>query len=236
MALFALSMKPNKTAALANFAEWANQYHRPDNPLWLPETNGGESGAGWVFYAVGEHSALGFSPFAIDAGLAAASESSDPAIAARIKGAADLGESYRAIAGVVPILLEQQARGNVHGFNLTKQHPSVEFSMSGLSVQVSLDQVFGHQAEFGYGLIIMTNPDARSGQVDFVGVGKGFRVIFTSRTAGKHASLAGVDDGKYVDDQWQSGRRLNGDETDQGAAWRFDSRAVHTEKVTVFSF
>ena len=51
-----------------DFVGWAKQYHRPDNPLFVPETNGGSAGAAWVFYAVGEEGALGFSPFAIDGG------------------------------------------------------------------------------------------------------------------------------------------------------------------------
>jgi hypothetical protein len=31
-------------------------------------------------------------------------------------------------------------------------------------------------------------------------------------------------------------RRLNGDENDQGKAWRFDGRQVKTEKVTLYRF
>jgi Domain of unknown function (DUF5597) len=58
----------------------------------------------------------------------------------------------------------------------------------------------------------------------------------TSRTPGKHVGLAAVEEGKYIDDQWKPGRRLNGDETDQGGAWRFDSRAIHTEKAIVFEY
>ncbi len=48
------------------FASWSNRYHRAGNPLFIPETVGGAAGAANVFYAIGEHAALGFSPFAID--------------------------------------------------------------------------------------------------------------------------------------------------------------------------
>ncbi|MGP8270135.1 MAG: hypothetical protein ACLQLH_08720 [Terracidiphilus sp.] len=33
-----------------------------------------------------------------------------------------------------------------------------------------------------------------------------------------------------------TGRRLNGDEDDQGKGWRFDSRRMSTEKVTLYRF
>ena len=220
-----------------NFAEWAKQYHRPDNPLFLPETNGGTAGAAWVFYAVGEHGALGFCPFAIDAPFAPeAAQNTDAAAISLVKGTADLGASYAAIHAVAPMLLEAQAQGNVHGFNLTRQHPSVEFTMGGFSVAVSLDFVFGREAEAGYGLVMMTAHDEASGRAEFVGVGKGFRVIFTSRTPGRGVGLAAVDEGRYEDGRWMPGRRLNGDETDQNGSWRFDPRAIHTEKATLYRY
>lgn len=220
-----------------NFSEWAGQYHRPDNPLLVPETNGGAAGAAWVFYAVGEHAALGFCPFAIDAAFAPdAAQIAEPSLIEFVKGTSDLGRSYAAINAVAPILLEQQTKGNVHGFNLSKQHPSVEFIMDDYSVQVSLDQVFGYLSDTGYGLVMMTDNGAKSGQAEFLGVGKGFRVILTSRTPGKHIGFATIDDGRYEDGKWIAARRLNGDETDQGGAWRFDPRAIHTERAVLYRY
>lgn len=40
-------------------------YHRPDNPLWIPETARSDSFAKFFFYALGED-AIGFSPFGVD--------------------------------------------------------------------------------------------------------------------------------------------------------------------------
>ncbi len=220
-----------------NFADWATQYHRPDNPLFLPETNGGAAGAAWVFYAVGEHAAMGFCPFAIDAAFSPeAALTTEPSLAALVKGTGELGQSYTAINAIAPILLEQQAKGDVHGFNLSKQHPSVEFTMKGYSVEVSLDQVFGYQSDVGYGLLMMTVDDERTGRAELLGVGRGFRVIVSSRTPGRHVGFAAIDDGRYEDGKWIAGRRLNGDETDQGGAWRFDPRAIHTERAALYRY
>jgi hypothetical protein len=199
-----------------NFSYWVNRYHREDNPLFIPETRGGAAGAANVFYAVGEHAALGFSPFAIDGFY---------------EGTADLGLSYAAIGSVAPIILEQQTKGNVHGFVLTKEHSAVEFNINGYAVRVSLDEIFGTHSENGFGLIIAT------GQNEFLGVGKGFRVMIAPRSPSPFKlGYASIDEGAYVDGKWVPGRRLNGDENDQGEYWRFDPRAIRVEKAVVYRF
>jgi hypothetical protein len=202
---------------LPNFSYWANRYYRSDNPLFIPETNGGNSGGADVFYAVGENAAIGFSPFAIDSFNA--------------EQTANLGATYSAIASVAPILLEQQSKGNVHGFSLTREHPSVEFSMNGYTVRVSLDQIFGDHSEKGVGLIIAT------GQDEFLGVGKGFRVLITARAPSPFKlGYASIDEGIYEDGKWKPGRRLNGDENDQGNYWRFDAGSIRIEKAVLYRY
>ena len=84
--------------------------------------------------------------------------------------------------------------------------------MGSFSVAVSLDLVFGREAETGYGLVILNADNEQTGQAEFTGVGKGFRVIVTSRVPGRKVGLASVDDGHYQDGKWIPERRLNGDE------------------------
>ncbi len=200
----------------ANFEEWCQRYHRNGNPLYMPETRGGAAGAANVFYALGEEAGLGFSPFGIDS---EASET-DP-----------LAESYKAIAAVSPLLLEHQSAGDVHGFLLDRDHRSVDFTINGYTLHVSLDSIFGGTADSGFGMIMADGKNA------FLGVGKGFRVSFTpSPESGPRVGIGAIDEGKFDDGQWIAGRRLNGDEDDQGQAWRFDSRGVHTEKVLLYRF
>jgi hypothetical protein len=202
----------------AEFADWSKRYHRDGNPFFIPETNGGENGAANIFYALGEQAAMGFSPFAIDSAR---------------EPEKDLGPSYKAIAEIAPLVLERQAAdsGNVHGFILDKGHPSVEFVMQGNTVQVSLDEVFGFHSEKGFGLIVAIGPD------EFVGVGKGFRVLITPRSpTAPHIGIASIDDGHFSEGKWLPGRRLNGDESDQGNYWRFDQREIHIEKATFYHY
>ena len=48
------------------FKGWASQYALDDNPLFIPESRCCANSGVRALYAIGEHDALGFSPFAID--------------------------------------------------------------------------------------------------------------------------------------------------------------------------
>ena len=214
------------------FASWSNRYHRAGNPLFIPETVGDAAGAANVFYAIGEHAALGFSPFAIDfpygqeTAPAPATGSPYP-----VPKAPELASSYEVIAQLWPLLQDQQAKGNVHGFVLDKNHPSIDFNMNGYVLHVSLDDIFGFRAEKGFGLIMANGPD------EFMGAGIGFRVSFTTASPDSpHVGLASVDEGKFQGSKWVPGRRLNGDENDQGNYWRFDQWQIRIEKAAVYRF
>jgi Domain of unknown function (DUF5597)/Beta-galactosidase len=198
-----------------SFTLWCQRFHRDGNPLFMPETRGGAAGAANVFYALGQEAGFGFSPFAIESEI-------DP------KG--DLAASYGLLAKLSPMIAAHQADGTVHGFVLDHNHPSVDFAMSGYTLHVTLDEIFGSHAETGYGLILATGPD------EFTGAGKGFRVSFTPRS-GRQAGIASVDEGTLSEvGTWLPGRRLNGDENDQGKGWRFDSRHLGIEKVRLYRF
>jgi beta-galactosidase GanA len=210
----------------SGFADWASRYHRPDNPLFIPETSGGNTGSANVFYAVGEQNVLGFSPFGIDAGMHG---EANPRLAGRMQGSEDLASSYHLIASMLPQIQAAQQSGDIHGFVLDTSHPSVDFVMHGLTVHVSLDQLFGYHAESGYGLVLQQGPDT------FLGAGKGFRVSFTPRSAKEpQAGIASIEEGTYQQGTWVPGRRLNGDEADQGNNWRFDTFGLKIEKAVIY--
>lgn len=212
----------------SGFADWANRYHRADNPLFIPETNGGTVGAANVFYAIGEQYALGFSPFAIDAGMHG---ETSPHIAGFAEGRVDLAASYKLIASMLPEIEAAQIKGDAHGFVLDKDHPEVDFVMHNVTVHVSLDQLFGYHADAGYGLLLQDGPNT------FIGAGKGFRVSFTPRDPAAGAlGIGSINEGVYDNGAWVAGRRLNGDEADQGSNWRFDLSGLKIERARIYSF
>jgi hypothetical protein len=208
----------------SDFAGWTARYHRAGNPLFIPETNGGPAGASGAFYAIGEHQALGISPFGIDGYLPGGwAANSDPEN--------ELRECYKTLAALSPLLLATNSPKMIHGIQLDKDHPSVELEMNGYTLEVSLDEIFGHRAERGFGLIVATGANT------FIGAGKGFRVGFHRRAPGEpRVGLVAIDEGEYQDGQFVPGRRLNGDENDQGQYWRLDPRSIHIERAMLYSF
>jgi hypothetical protein len=80
-------------------------------------------------------------------------------------------------------------------------------------------------------LVIATGPG------EFVGAGTGFMVRFTPLTPGAPlAGLGRVEEGEYAGGVWIPGRRLNGDETDQGQHWRFSSFNTGIQRCSVYRY
>jgi len=199
-----------------SFADWCDRYNRGGNPMFIPETNGGDLGEAHVFYAFGARNAIGFSPFGIDSWGDADN---------------DLGKSYAALMPLASLILSHQGSSDIAGFLLSKGRPGPTVEMNGYELEVSLDQIFGGEAKTGYGLIIATGPN------EFLGVGSGFRVRFSPKSPGPpHAGIGSVEEGSFSEGAWVPGRRLNGDENDQGQFWRFAPQGIETERVTVYRY
>lgn len=49
-----------------NFVEWLEKFDRSGNPVFIPEVGNGAENPANAFYAIGQHNAMGFSPFAIE--------------------------------------------------------------------------------------------------------------------------------------------------------------------------
>jgi hypothetical protein len=144
---------------------------------------------------------------------------------------APLGKSYEVLAQLAPVILKHQGKGEIAGFLLDKAHPSVKAQLGGYELEISLDSIFGFNAETGYGLIIATGPD------EFMGAGSGFRVAFSTKTPGpKLVGIGTIDEEVYLERAWSPGRRLNGDENDQGQRWRFSPRELGIERCTVYRY
>jgi beta-galactosidase GanA len=199
----------------ANFTERCELYTREGNPLFIPEMNTNDAGARNVFYAIAEKLAIGTSPFGID----------------RTTPDSPIAKSYGLISQVAPVLLEGEAHRDVVGFVIDRDHPALERVLGGYDVEISLDSVFGHTAQLGYGVVIATG-DGR-----YLGAGSGFRVMFKPVTPGpSHAGIGTVEEGRFVNGRWLPGRRLNGDETDQGWSWRFSSFGQNISKCVVYRY
>ena len=201
----------------ANFQDWCRRYTQRGNPLFIPEMNREGDGPRNVFVAIGDYSAMGTSPFAVDS----IENWKDSALA----------RSYGIIRQLAPMVLQQQGTGHMAGFLLDQNHPSVTRELGDYQLQISLDEIFGSHTDSGYGLIVAVGPN------EFAGAGSGFRVSFRPVTQGPPlVGVGSVDEGTYRDGKWIAGRRLNGDENDQGQYWRFASQGLNIERCTVYRY
>jgi beta-galactosidase GanA len=209
-----------------NFAEWCDRYNRGGNPLFIPETRGGALAEANVFYAIGAHEAIGFSPFGIDN---FPGETPPPLTEADPNN--DLGKSYKVLQSLAPVILQQEGKGMMAGFLLNHDYPQTTVELNGYQLEVSLDEIFGDQARSGSGLIIALGAD------EFVGAGSGFRVAFSRKAPSSvHVGIGSIDEGTYSEGGWVPGRRLNGDENDQGGFWRFSPRHITIEKAVIYQY
>lgn len=83
------------------FKSWVAQYHRFNNPLFIPEIRLTDNDGVKAFYVFGEHDAIGISPFSIEDGSDAVN--------------APLVQSYRKLKELMPLLTKYQGKGAMHG-------------------------------------------------------------------------------------------------------------------------
>ena len=199
------------------FVDWADRYTRRDNPLFIPEAQGGVTGAANVLYAVGHGAAIGFSAFGVDdqgntpldlVGVTTPGE--------RIDNGA-LGSIYLTLSR----LQEQVVRGQETG-GLSAAVLEGDAQRAG---RVAVGAYTANIVRAGGGtasgarvgvLIIPTSAD------EFLVVGCGDAVVsFSADTTGPPiVGIESIDEEFFENGAWTPRRRLNGDENSQGQALR----------------
>ncbi len=216
------------------FKDWASQYALPGNPLFIPEARCCVNSGVRAMYVIGEHKALGYSPFAIDIAAPEARKS--------IKSA------YALLRRLEP-LLTASGSADTWGLLLSKDDPTRKITSGDIVITASHARTLpwnstdGPWAEGG-GIII------RLGALDYIIAGSGVVATFatkgTADTAGGPAlgqdgfaatgsdTKAAADSGRFTFKGKQTGigyvdevdinpdgslkylRRDNGDQTHQG--------------------
>jgi beta-galactosidase GanA len=204
-----------------NFAEWARKYQQSGNPLFVPEAAPNSWSAVNAFYAVGQHDAIGFCPFAI--------ESVEDPTRGLLAGAFDV------LKQLAPLILAHQGKSAMVGLlpESAEQRVPQKVRVGGYTLGVTYERLPSFNAQgaptsdaVSGGLVISVGPD------EFILAGTGLIVTFETETpAGTITGILSAQEGKYVNGQWTPGRWLNGDQTHQGrhvrlAAGKFDIQRV----------
>jgi hypothetical protein len=190
-------------------------YVKSANPLFIPEAR---DQAGNLFWALGRHAALGWSPFGIE----------------DLKPDGQVAEAYGLLSGMLPRLAEWQAEGKVAAILVVDGEKQEPVSLGGYKITLArgLMQRPAGEADTKTGaelagnvtsssramsndvrpfaLVINTAPD------EFVFVGANGDPSFAVDLPGlPRVGISSRDEGRFENGTWAPGRRLNGDEVFQ---------------------
>jgi beta-galactosidase GanA len=209
-----------------NFAEWCRKYHRSGNPLFIPEAILGPASAVNVFYAVGQHDAIGFCPFSIES------------VAEPTRSL--LASSYDILAQLAPLILAHQGKNEMAGFlpEGAEQRAPQQARLGGYTLNVTYERpsppaTQGAQTADAVsgGLAIAVGPD------EFIFAGMGLVVTFEANTSGPPlVGILSVQEGKFVNGEWQPRRWLNGDQTHQGRHLRLPSGKFDLQRIKLYRY
>ena len=230
------------------FTDWVAQYHTSDNPLFIPEIRRFDGNAAQAYYIIGEHDAIGISPFSIENG-------SDSPQSTPVRG-------YAALRDLMPLLVKYQGKGVMNGFYFDNDSTERILRHDGLKITANhyFTLPWDPRATDGSewmpvgGVIIRLAPD------EYIIAGTGIVVKFENETessvkrnlgedgflnagsdrnatpswgGGMRVGLASVDEvAVNPDGTLQFVRRYNGDETHQGRHVRIgvdDFQVLHVK-------
>ena len=209
----------------ANFAEWARKYQQSGNPLFIPEAAPNSSCAVNAFYAIGQHDAIGFSPFAI--------ESVEEPVSKL------LAASYDVLKQLAPLILERQGKKAMAGVlpEGAEQRAPQKVRLGGYALNVTYER-FASSAQntqtpdaISGGLVISVGPD------EFIFAGTGLVITLETETPSDViVGILSAQEGKYVNGQWAPGRWLNGDQTHQGRHVRLVPGKFDIQRVKLYRY
>jgi len=203
-----------------NFAEWVRKYDRSGNAVFIPEAMPGPVDAVNAMYAIGQHNAIGFSPFSIDS----LDEETTNAVTA----------GYDLLNQLTPLILNHQGKGTMAGLlpDGPEQRQPQQLRLGNHTLNVTFDRPTAQNTSvLSGGLVIAIAPD------EYVFAGTGLTVTFEAAGSGDPiVGLLSVDEGKYVNGQWVVTRRLNGDQTHQGRHLRLPAGKFGIQRIKLYRY
>jgi hypothetical protein len=201
-----------------DFRSACHDFASMGNPLFIPETRGGEPGAARCFYAFGEYSADCFSPFGID-NIRWAEK--DP-----------LDESYAVLKTMAPLILSNQGKGTMRGILVDSSAPEQQLELGSYKIRAIFTPAPARNVAGA--LIIRTGPD------EFIAAGKGLDILFYPMDESSRIGIEAADEGIFRDGIWVSERRLNGDETNastwSGPGIKLPWDKADLQRITIYHY
>lgn len=202
---------------------WCDLYTRSAAPLFIPEIHFEKDDGAKAFFAFGHYDCLSFSPFSIES---AEHPENEP-----------IGKAYQVLREVSPLIVKYRPEGKVSGFLLSKDSSSQTVTVGDYRITVKHDFTLPWSPGSREGqwpltgcLIIAVSPD------EFFVAGTGSVVRFASADPGKCAGLLSVDEGDFEYGRWVPGRRMNGDQDNQGRDIRIPMNEYGIQRVKLYQY
>jgi len=202
-------------------------YHRPDNPLLVPEIAKTDSFARYDFLALGE-GALGIAPFGIDP--RGWNILGDSAATAHSRNFALLAPMSREVA---KLNFEGQLKTSME--EVGKAQQELDFGAWQATTSFGYPQYDGRRppgTTSAHGVALV----AQLGTDEFLVTGIDAAVSFhlPGRLPGTRMQILSAEEGSFQSGVWKTIRLLNGDETDRGLQFHADDPVVVRVKVGKF--
>lgn len=215
---------PNVYAPKQGVYNLVEQYHRPGNPVFIPELKQGLEAANLTFWIYGQHDAICVAPFGIDDTPA----EQDP-----------FTKTFAVLAQVYPLILQHQGKGTMAGLFVDSTATSQTVSLPGYTVKADLvvprgfagAAFVGQKPTMAGGLVFAIGPD------EFIAVGKDYNLTFSPLNIDPkkvHVDVDFIEEGSFINGKWVVSRRLNGDEGTGGGS--IGSFAIKNSKVGTLRF
>lgn len=208
------------------FADFCKQYDVPGiNPLFIPEIRNEEGNDARVFYALGAHNALGFSPFSIE-------DTPNPE-------SAPLTKSYEVLHQLLPLIAQKQAEGKISGVFFYDDVKDTTIVYGNYKFNISHDYTLGWSPKAKDGskwpetgaLILQVGDD------EFVVAGTGVVLTFESVDSSQGKTGIGeIDRVENVNGKFVPILRLNGDQNHQGRHLRIPQGNYEIQKLTLYNY
>ena len=205
-----------------DFKHWCDLYTRAGDPLFIPEIRFENGVDVKAFFAFGSYNCLSFSPFSI--------ESTDHPETETI------GKAYNIIKEISHLITKYQPANAIRGFLVEKDSVLKDIAVGDYLVTVN------HEYKLGWtpgakndiwplagGLIIAVEPG------EFFVAGTGIVVTFTS-IKNKKAGFISIDEGRFENERWIPGRRMNGDQDHQGRHVRIPANEYSIQHVKLYTY
>lgn len=149
----------------------------------------------------------------------------------------DAAKAYHILGQISPLITKYQPEGKVSGFLLSKDSSSQTITIGDYYLTVKHDYTLPWSPGSREGswpltgcTIIEVSPN------EFYVAGTGVVVSFTSTISEKRAGILSVDEGSFEDGKWISGRRMNGDQDNQGRYVRIPVNEYDIQRVRLYQY